>query len=650
MTFNAFDSQRQEFIDAGIRIFGLNNPTVSEDFEPEYITISDDSQTAWVSIQENNAIAVIDMMSKEIVEVFPLGYKDHTLPQNSLDASDQFGSNIFMANWPVKGVYMPDAIAHFSINGNPFIISANEGDAREYDTFAEVVRVSALNLDPTIFPNASYLKINTNAGRLNATSATGDLDNDGDIDEIHVLGARSFSIWNGIDGHQIYDSGNQLELITAEDATYGSLFNASNANNTFKNRSDDKGPEPEGVTTGNIEGKTYAFIALERTGGVVTYDVSNPAAPIFENYINTRNLSTFAGDNGAEGIVYVSPENSPTGFGYVITANEISGTVAIFKLENVKVRTKPEVVTNSTVESIEDNSAEISAEIVNNGNVEITQNGFVYSPMESMPTLENGTVVYTDVMQEGELNAELMNLMPETTYNFTVFATNSKGTSYGEVFTFTTLAKEPTRQTQRLSFYKIGKSVLGLKWTKGNGANRILIASENSLTSGDYLTDGENYLAGSFGTVPSNVQDAYIVYNGNAASFDVTGLQNNKTYYFRAFEFNGYYNTTNYLESSMTGNPNSRATLRKEADEVVMVGNLLNVYPNPAKDVLNLDLNMNLENANLIIVDETGKELINTTEVKSFMSLDLSNFSNGSYYLLITNGDEAIYNSFIIKK
>jgi hypothetical protein len=56
----------------------------------------------------------------------------------------------------------------------------------------------------------------------------------------------------------IFDSGDALERITAK--AYPSNFNASNTNNTFDNRSDDKGPEPEGVVVGNISGKPYAFI------------------------------------------------------------------------------------------------------------------------------------------------------------------------------------------------------------------------------------------------------------------------------------------------------------------------------------------------------------------------------------------------------
>lgn len=650
MTFNAFDNQRQELINSGIRIFGLNNPSVSQDFEPEYITISDDSQTAWVSIQENNAIAKIDLVNLEITDVFPLGYKDHSLPQNTLDASDQFGTNIFMAQWPIKGVYMPDAIAHFNINGYPFIISANEGDAREYDAYQEILRVNSANytLDPLSFPNASFLKLNTNIGRLNATTASGDIDGDGDFDEIHILGARSFSIWNGNTGQQIYDSGNQLELITAEDPTYRGLFNASNSNNTFKNRSDDKGPEPEGVTTAKIEENTYAFIALERTGGVITYNVTNPANPVFENYINTRNLSAFGGDNGAEGIIYISPLESPDGYGYVLTANEISGTVAVFRLNNVFI-SLPEVVTNETIENVTNNSADVSANLISNGNSQLTNLGFIYSTNPE-PTLVNSELVNVEVITEGEYNSTLNNLSSATTYYFRAIAQNELGTTYGDIYSFTTLAPEPTRQARSLTFYKIGKNVLGLRWTNGNGQKRIMLASNSMLNQTNYLLDGKSYTAGTYGSNSSEINDAYVVYNGIANTFDVTNLTNNTTYYFRVFEYNGNDLTTNYLLTTATNNPSTRKTLKKENEDYLVEDLTLNIYPNPASNNINIDLNYNIEDMKITIVDAEGNEIFKQNNYNKSLNLDINNFANGVYYVLITNDNEAIFKSFVIER
>lgn len=346
INFNAFDTQMASLKAANVRIFGPG-ASVSQDLEPEYITVSVDSQKAWVSLQENNAIGVIDLVSNTITDILPLGLKDHSLMGNSLDASDNSGF-IFMGNWPVKGMYMPDAMDSFTIGGTTYLVTANEGDAREYDTFEEETRVSGLPLDATVFPNASILKLSSNLGRLTVTNATGDTDNDGDFDEIHVLGSRSFSIWNATTGTQVFDSGDDFERYTAADPIYGALFNASNSNNNFKNRSDNKGPEPEGITIAEIEGKFYAFITLERTGGLMIYDVTNPVSPVFQKYVNNRTLGVDeGGDLGPEGIIYISPADSPNGTALIVMSNEVSSTISIYTLDDITLGIDDKTVSNN---------------------------------------------------------------------------------------------------------------------------------------------------------------------------------------------------------------------------------------------------------------------------------------------------------------
>ncbi|MBK7692446.1 MAG: hypothetical protein IPJ31_15535 [Bacteroidetes bacterium] len=189
-------------------------------------------------------------------------------------------------------MYLPDAIAQYTSGGNTYIFSANEGDAREYAGFSEIKRVNAANylLDNTVFPNASEMKNNSLLGRLNITGSLGDLDNDGDFDEIYTYGARSFSVWNANAGlNQVYDSKNELELITENHPTYSNMFNASNGLGiTTKDRSDDKGPEPEGIAIGSVNTTPYVFIALERIGGVMAYDITNPISPQYVTYQNNR--------------------------------------------------------------------------------------------------------------------------------------------------------------------------------------------------------------------------------------------------------------------------------------------------------------------------------------------------------------------------
>jgi len=337
LNFNAFDAQQATLMAAGVRIFGPGS-SVSEDLEPEYIAVSADSQMAYVTLQENNAYAIIDIVNAEITEVIPFGLKDHSLARNSLDASDETDF-IFDATWPIKGMYMPDAISFYSVNGTDYIVTANEGDAREYGGLEEERKIddSDYILDPSVFSNIDILELDSNLSQIATTNASGDIDGDGDFDEIHVFGGRSFSIFEAATGVLVYDSGNDFEVITANDPTYSSIFNASNSNNSFKNRSDNKGPEPEGVLVQEINGEQYAFILLERIGGVMVYNISDPVHPVFLQYLNNRDAiagGDEAGDLGPEGLVYVPFEDSPIETGLIIVANEVSGTLSIYALDN----------------------------------------------------------------------------------------------------------------------------------------------------------------------------------------------------------------------------------------------------------------------------------------------------------------------------
>ncbi|MBD2355378.1 choice-of-anchor I family protein [Tolypothrix sp. FACHB-123] len=322
-TFTSFNDKIDQLKAAGVRIIGPG-ATVAQDVEPEYIAISGDGKTAHITLQENNAIAVLDIASATITDILPLGTKNHSLPGNGLDASDRDGA-INIQNWPVFGLYQPDAIASFTVNGQTYYITSNEGDARDYAGFSEERRVGdgKYVLDPTIFPNAATLKQAANLGRLNVTTATGDTDGDGDLDRIEAFGARSFSIWDA-KGKQVFDSGDQLEKITA--TLVPTLFNSEGLAAGFDSRSDNKGPEPEGVAVGVINNRTYAFIGLERIGNVMVFDVTNPYQPTFVEYINTPE------DVSPEGLTFISAADSPTGKPLLVTTNEVSKTVAVFEV------------------------------------------------------------------------------------------------------------------------------------------------------------------------------------------------------------------------------------------------------------------------------------------------------------------------------
>jgi hypothetical protein len=275
---------------------------------------------AYVTLQEANSLAVVDLSVPLVTNILPLGTKDHSAAGNGLDPSDRDGPAIRIGAWPVRGMFMPDAIASFAVGGVTYLVTANEGDAR-----SEPARVSSVVLDPTAFPNAAFLRQNANLGRLNISTIDGDTDGDGDFDVLYAYGARSFTIWDDM-GNMVFDSGDQLEQITA--ALIPNLFNANDGlASAFDTRSDDKGPEPEAVTVGEVDGKPYLFVGLERSGGgVLVYDLSNPAAPVFVQYVRSD------ADVAPEGLVFVPAADSPTGLPLLLVSNEVSATVAIYEI------------------------------------------------------------------------------------------------------------------------------------------------------------------------------------------------------------------------------------------------------------------------------------------------------------------------------
>jgi len=329
--FSGWNGRRDELLASGVRIFGPG-ASVAQDLEPEYIAVSPDGATAWATLQENDALALIDVASAMVVDILPLGYKDHSLAGAGFDASDRDNA-VNIRPWPVLGMYQPDAIAAYDVGGRTFLVTANEGDAREYEGspgFTEEARVSSLTLDPTVFTDAvcgGPCGSSPWLGRLNVTRTLGLNPQTNQYEALYSFGARSISIWTA-DGTRVWDSDDALERLTASLPMVS--FNASNDSDDFDNRSDNKGPEPEGVVLGRLGRKTFAFAGLERVGGVVVYDVSNPYAPQFVTYVNTRN--GISGDLGPEGVTFVSARQAPGGEPLLIVGNEISGTTAIFRI------------------------------------------------------------------------------------------------------------------------------------------------------------------------------------------------------------------------------------------------------------------------------------------------------------------------------
>lgn len=325
-TFTSFNGQENAWRNQGVRIFP--GQTVSQDVEPEYITVSDDGTTAWVSLQENNAVAVVNIVNAQVTSILPLGAKNFNAPGNGLDPSDRDGG-VNINNWPVFGLYQPDTIATVTIAGQTYLITANEGDTRD-----EARRVSSLTLDPNVFPNAAELQLAQNLGRLDVSSIDGRNDQ-GQYSQLFAYGGRSFSIWNVTNGlSQVFDSGDDFEqILAAFSATplTPSIFNSDGTPSSFDSRSDNRGPEPEGLAVGTVGNRLYTFVGIERAGGFMVYDITNPSHPFFVDYINDWQL----GDISPEGLLFIPAADSPNGTPLLIVANEVSRNLAIYSVKPV---------------------------------------------------------------------------------------------------------------------------------------------------------------------------------------------------------------------------------------------------------------------------------------------------------------------------
>ncbi|MDO5768878.1 MAG: choice-of-anchor I family protein [Psychrobacter sp.] len=352
-SFTGFNSQRQSLINDGVRIFGQkadgSMSSVAEDLEPEYIAVSKDGQTAYVSLQENNAVAVIDIASATVTAIKALGAKDHAKAGNELDVSNK-DDGVNITTWPIMGMYMPDAIATYSVNDKTYLVTANEGDAREWGDFNEVVNYKDVKVDPSKYNTATCHDMDCGdkkaLGKIDFSKVMGDSNNDGIYETLYSFGARSFSIWDVNDmSAPVYDSGNLMAKYIAE--KYPDNFNASNDKNSLDNRSDNKGVEPEGVAIAQVGSQTIAFISLERISSVMAFDVTDPNKVTLLGEINTRSFDNTKlkavkdgsaipnadGDLGPEGLTFVSAEASPSGKPLLLVGFEVSGTSRVFELD-----------------------------------------------------------------------------------------------------------------------------------------------------------------------------------------------------------------------------------------------------------------------------------------------------------------------------
>lgn len=669
--FTSFNPNINSLRAAGVRIFGPG-ATVAQDFEPEYITIDPTDTKAYITLQENNAVAVLDIASATITDIYPLGYKDHSLPENALDISDQ-GGNIHIANWPIKGLYMPDAIASYEIGGQLYLVTANEGDARDYSpTYNEEIRLgnAAYVLDTAVFGDMTkVLKPNLNAGRLNVTNATGDLNNNGKFEEIHVFGTRSFSIWNATSGNLVYDSGDDFEQITLADPTYGAIFNADHSGVAIKNRSDNKGPEPEGVALATINDTVYAFVSLERIGGIMVYDVTNPSNPQFVQYINNRSTSNASiGDRGAEGIIYIPYTQSPIDTGLVIISNEVSSTISIYKVNQYFQPTPVANFVSNTTGVCEGSSIQFTDLSQFNP---ISWSWSFPGATPSTSNNQNPTVIYNSA----------------GIYNVTLTVSNAYGTDSITFSNYIHVNSLPVASINSNAPVCVGENIeleatggINYSWSGPNSFNsndqNVEINNANALNAGVYtvtVTDANNCSATATTSVTVNplpnatasansplcAGSDLNLYSSGGTSYEWDGPNNFSTSTQNPVINSVTANATGNYIVTVTNNQGCSSTASvtiqvldcSSIEETNVLSSLI-IYPNPADTYIQFELPEGLNQTATIYLYSIDGKIISSSiwQNDNLYRLDVSSLHAGTYIVQINSGSTRVTKIILISR
>jgi hypothetical protein len=313
---------------------------VAKDLEPEYIVALDETK-AYVTLQEANGIGVLDIPTRTWIDIRRAF--ESKLSANPIDTSDRDSGKGSRSYANVVGASQPDAITGFKIGGGDYLLTANEGDAREYSCLNDDLRGSSLKVDSRRFADWKTLSGNAELGRSKVNPNIGDRDGDGDIDTIHLRGSRSMTIYRS--GIPIWDSGELLEQLQINalgvaniNGSHSLSADKTTVNYVGQDRSDDKGSEPEGVAVGKVGNSRIAILGLERMSALVVFDVSTPRSPLVVKWIQMMPITPMpvaqATAWSPEGVIFIPAENSPNGKALFITSYELSGSLSVHQIES----------------------------------------------------------------------------------------------------------------------------------------------------------------------------------------------------------------------------------------------------------------------------------------------------------------------------
>ena len=274
------------------------------------------------------------------------------------------------------------------------------------------------------------------------------------------------------------------------------------------------------------------------------------------------------------------------------------------------VITDPTVATQAAT-AITQNGATLNGTITNPDNVTITSKGFEWMPLMGTD--------YTPVTVTGNnLTYDLTGLTPNTDYVFKAFIVYNGTTVYGNDLIFTTLPEdtpEPCNVPTGLHTTDIQNESISIAWDANADVNTWNI---------QYKPVGGQLASAS----------------SNTNSYTITGLTGNTDYEIQvqAVCANGTSDWTSVLAVHTT-----------DVGIESWLENSVSLYPNPAKEYVDIRVNGDLNVTTMEVYDVYGK-LINTVNViDNPTRINVSNLANGMYFVRVTTEAGAVTKTFVKK-
>lgn len=325
----------------------LTSYTPAQNLEPEYVAWSLDSKFVYVNLQENSAIVTIDVATKEAVSITPLGLRDWS--ETNIDIFKDGGCSKIV---PVPNLYsapMPDSMESVSIDGVTYLLTADEGDDKEYGAFEEKVKagdlfagevlknVIPLNYDCSASPEAEVvcsgaLRVTIGSSAVNYENPSAPV-----VEKIVTLGGRGISILKSSSDklEPFWNSGSEFEEAVCDNFPWafnsvqdeefapvlGILYNTTNddlrqtitevsdpeedgcedqgdgtpgacpLSKTVDERSEKDGPAPEAIVAGKACGRLFAITSSEKGGSAFLYDITDIAFPFLAKNFHLTPIS-----------------------------------------------------------------------------------------------------------------------------------------------------------------------------------------------------------------------------------------------------------------------------------------------------------------------------------------------------------------------